>query len=69
LLECKLGKEGIKKFLLERSLSFSIEELNPKIEYSRNEKFGDYSTAFLLEHKEKIGNPNENSIVLINILN
>jgi arginyl-tRNA synthetase len=49
-------------------LNFSIEELNPKIEYSRNEKFGDYSTAFLLEHKEKIGNPNENSIVLINYL-
>ena len=47
-----LLKEGIKKFLIERSLSFSIEELNPKIEYSRNEKFGDYSTAFLLEHKE-----------------
>ncbi len=64
-----LLKEGIKKFLIERSLSFSIEELNPKIEYSRNEKFGDYSTAFLLEHKEKIGNPNENSIVLINYLN
>ena len=34
-----LLKEGIKKFLIERSLSFSIEELNPKIEYSRNEKF------------------------------
>ncbi len=63
-----LLKEGIKKFLVERSLSFSIEELNPKIEYSRNEKFGDYSTAFLLEHKEKIGNPNENSLVLINFL-
>ncbi len=43
-------------------------ELNPKIEYSRNEKFGDYSTAFLLEHKEKIGIPSENSLSFISFL-
>ena len=49
------------EFLKLKSLPYTLEELNPKIEYSRNEKFGDYSSAFLLEHKEKLGLPIENS--------
>jgi arginyl-tRNA synthetase len=51
-----------------KEISIRFEELNPKIEYSRNEKFGDYSTAFLLEYKERLGNPLENSNLFISFL-
>ena len=32
-----------------------------RVEYSRNEKFGDYSTPFLLENKDLLGDAKENS--------
>ena len=64
----KILENGVLEYLKSKSLSYTIEELSPKIEYSRNEKFGDYSTAFLLEHKEKLGLPNENSIEFISFL-
>ena len=37
------------------------EKLKVRVEYSRNEKFGDYSTPFLLENKDLLGDPKENS--------
>ncbi len=60
--------QAVAELLKEKGLNLRYEELNPKIEYSRNEKFGDYSTAFLLEQKEKLGNPSENSSLLISFL-
>lgn len=59
---------AVASLLKEKELNLKFEELNPKIEYSRNEKFGDYSTAFLLEQREKLGNPIENSNLLIRFL-
>ncbi len=64
----KILEKGVLEFLKLKSLPYTLEELNPKIEYSRNEKFGDYSSAFLLEHKEKLGLPIENSKEFINFL-
>ncbi|MBP7283763.1 MAG: arginine--tRNA ligase [Leptospiraceae bacterium] len=37
------------------------DKLKVRVEYSRNEKFGDYSTPFLLENKDILGDPKENS--------
>lgn len=49
---------------LEKAVTlFTTTELRQKVkvrvEYSRNEKFGDYSTPFLLENKDLLGNPKE----------
>lgn len=42
---------------------FTTDEIRQKVkvrvEYSRNEKFGDYSTPFLLENKDLLGDPKE----------
>ncbi len=57
---------GVNKFLLQKKLKVS--SLKVKVEYSRNEKFGDYSTSFLLENKEILGNPLENSNILLEAL-
>lgn len=48
---------AVKKF----TNSVPYENLKVRVEYSRSEKFGDYSTPFLLENKDSIGNPIENS--------
>ena len=37
------------------------EKIKVRVEYSRSEKFGDYSTPFLLENKDLLGDPRENS--------
>ncbi len=37
------------------------EKIKVRVEYSRSEKFGDYSTPFLLENKDLLGDPKENS--------
>jgi arginyl-tRNA synthetase len=49
---------------LEKAVTlFTTTELRQKVkvrvEYSRNEKFGDYSTPFLLENKDLLGDPKE----------
>ena len=36
-----------------------------RLEYSRNEKFGDYSTSFLMENKAILGNPLENQKIFL----
>lgn len=59
-------EQGVQKFLSEKKLS--PERLKIRIEYSRNEKFGDYSTSFLLENKDILGNPTENSNLLLECL-
>lgn len=43
-------------------------KLKVRVEYSRNEKFGDYSTPFLLENKDLLGDPKENSEKFLNLL-
>ncbi|MCB1141031.1 MAG: arginine--tRNA ligase [Leptospiraceae bacterium] len=51
--------QKIESFLKDTG-DFDPKSLRPlKIEYSRNEKFGDYSTAFLLENKDILGNPKD----------
>lgn len=42
-------------------------KLKVRVEYSRNEKFGDYSTPFLLENKDLLGEPKENSEKFLNL--
>ncbi|MBK8397301.1 MAG: arginine--tRNA ligase [Leptospiraceae bacterium] len=42
-------------------------KLKVRVEYSRNEKFGDYSTPFLLENKDLLGDPKENSEKFLNL--
>jgi arginyl-tRNA synthetase len=58
--------EAVQKFCEKKSISF--DDIKVKIEYSRNEKFGDYSTSILLENKEKLGNPKDNSELLLSLL-
>ena len=38
-----------------------LQKVKVRVEYSRNEKFGDYSTPFLLENKNLLGDAKENS--------
>jgi arginyl-tRNA synthetase len=38
-----------------------LQKVKVRVEYSRNEKFGDYSTPFLLENKDLLGDAKENS--------
>jgi len=38
-----------------------LSKVKVRVEYSRNEKFGDYSTPFLLENKDLLGDAKENS--------
>lgn len=37
------------------------DKLKVRVEYSRNEKFGDYSTPFLMENKDLLGDPRANA--------
>lgn len=60
--------QAIDQFLRDANKNVSKELLKVKIEYSRNEKFGDYSTSFLLENKEALGNPDSNQELLVSIL-
>ncbi|MCB1177730.1 MAG: arginine--tRNA ligase, partial [Leptospiraceae bacterium] len=62
-------KDSVDEFLKKYKPDVTIDPSKVKIEYSRNEKFGDYSTAFLLENKSGLGNPIENSKLLLEILN
>jgi arginyl-tRNA synthetase len=45
------------------------EKLKVRVEYSRSEKFGDYSTPFLLENKDIIGDPKGNSEKFLELFN
>lgn len=51
--------EGVHRFLEQEGRSELKSEVKIRLEYSRNEKFGDYSTSFLLENKAFLGNPIE----------
>lgn len=57
--------KGVRDFLGEKNNLSLFDQLKIKIEYSRNEKFGDYSSSFLLENKEYLGNPQNISGELI----
>lgn len=59
-------QKGVEKFLAQKEID--ITQLKIRIEYSRNEKFGDYSTSFLLENKEVLGSPIQNSNLLLECL-
>jgi arginyl-tRNA synthetase len=52
-------KKAVKVFIEKKNIPF--EELKVRIEYSRNEKFGDYSSPFLMENKDILGDPKSNS--------
>ena len=43
-----------------------LQKVKVRVEYSRNEKFGDYSTPFLLENKDLLGDAKENSFGFCN---
>ncbi|HMV41698.1 MAG TPA: arginine--tRNA ligase [Leptospiraceae bacterium] len=43
------------------------DKLKIRVEYSRNEKFGDYSTPFLMENKDLLGDPKANSDKFLNL--
>jgi arginyl-tRNA synthetase len=56
---------AVKNFI-KNNPDLDLNNLKIKLEYSRNEKFGDYSTAFLLENKEVFGDPEKASIEFMN---
>ncbi|MEM7181413.1 MAG: arginine--tRNA ligase [Spirochaetota bacterium] len=49
---------GVSKYLSLQGLDLQLHQWKIRIEYSRNESFGDYSTSFILENKKHLpGNP------------
>lgn len=50
---------AVEKFLQRDQKSDAFSDMKIRLEYSRNEKFGDYSTSFLMENKAILGNPME----------
>ncbi|MDX1961406.1 MAG: arginine--tRNA ligase [Leptospiraceae bacterium] len=63
-------KARVEKVLRDSILEWKSSDSNLKIriEYSRDERFGDYSTPFLMENKETLGPPLDNSKQIIPIL-
>lgn len=62
-------KKGVIAYLESEPLPLSITDLKIRIEYSRNENYGDYSTSFILENKKNLpGNPEEIGQKLISLL-
>ena len=59
-------REAVSSYLQDSYSSINISELKIRIEYSRDEKFGDYSSPFALENKNSFGkNPKEIAEALI----
>ncbi len=57
-------KKVSKEFIKQKNLNDDL-DLKIRIEYSRSEKFGDYSTPYLMENKDVLGDAKTNSEILL----